>query len=170
MPIRNHKKANQLITYLLNKLGGTCDYMKILKLMYFIDFENYYRFEKPITDEEYYHQKFGPVANYTYSSIFAEGDTEEYYEDDKKNKKLTNPNTSIDPIFSIDEENTIDKILGMYGALSATQLSTLSHIDEPWMITTEGEKIKYEYVFHRDGEIEEDEDLFVFDIEKNQII
>lgn len=160
MTNNNHLKASNLIAYILHKLGGKCDYMKMLKLMYFIDFENYYRYKKPITDETYYNQKYGPVANYSYSELFEAGANDNLFKNDLTTKTISEPNQDFDPNFTIRDIQLIDEILFKYSKLSGYELSILSHNDEPWMITVNGEKIEFDYVFERDGSIEDDGELF----------
>jgi uncharacterized phage-associated protein len=43
----------------------------------------------------------------------------------------------------------IDSVLARYGDKSASELSSLSHLDTPWASVNMGEDLKYEHAFYR---------------------
>ena len=46
----------------------------------------------------------------------------------------------------------IDWEIARLGDMTATQISTLSHLDTPWVVAEERESLEYEHVFYRPEE------------------
>ena len=54
MQLKKHLKTLNLIKYILDRIGDA-EYGKVLKLIYFIDFEHYSRHKKPISNKALAH-------------------------------------------------------------------------------------------------------------------
>jgi uncharacterized phage-associated protein len=59
------RKLAQMAAYLLNRNGGPMKHVKLMKLMYLADREAMDRFWFPISDDEYYSMRMGPVLSMT---------------------------------------------------------------------------------------------------------
>lgn len=152
-------KMLNLIHLLLSK-QGVCDFKKILKLLYFIDFEHFYLYDKSITGEVYYNLPHGPVPTKSYRTLFDEGQKQGLFTivDPFHLSVCSNYQSNIS-MFGKLEQNTVENILTKYGHLTGNQLEAISHIDIPYVLTELQEVIEYEYVKYRDSEITESEDI-----------
>jgi uncharacterized phage-associated protein len=152
-------KTLNLIHLLLSK-QGVCDFKKVLKLMYFIDFEHYFLYEKPITGEVYYNLPHGPVPTRSYKSLFEEGQNQGLFKIvDPFHLAVCDNYKPHAENFEHLEQNTIENILTKYGHLSGNQLEALSHVDMPYILTELQEVIEYDYVKFRNSKISEIEDI-----------
>lgn len=59
----DEKKAVQSAVLLLNKNGGSMNYMKLIKLLYLADREALGRFQRPISGDAYYSLPHGPILS-----------------------------------------------------------------------------------------------------------
>ncbi len=62
-------KTTQAAARLLLKGGGTMNYMKLMKLLYLADRESLLSLGRPITFDEYYSLKYGPILSATLELI-----------------------------------------------------------------------------------------------------
>ena len=138
-------------------MGQIADKLKVYKLMYFIDFEFYLKEKKSISNEQYYNCQFGPVPgtnqqNYFKDNLIDEGVLQKLWKLEN-NEIITNAEKikELDS-FQVDEIETIDQILDVYGKLKSVDLVTLTHQDIPWKMTKNGEIIDYDYVFWRESQ------------------
>ncbi len=157
-------KKLELIRYILSRLdGGVADLWKIYKLMYFIDFAFYAEHKKSLSGAEYYNWQYGPVPmnqqQYLIENLIESGEGLGLWRKvDQKSVQVNNPVVDKDG-FNSEEVAVIDGVLSKYGGLTGRELVTLSHEDIPWKMTKEGEKIEYDYVFWRETEPVEIQDI-----------
>jgi uncharacterized phage-associated protein len=146
-----NKKALKLIHTILEN-AGVCDFWKVFKLMYFIDFDFYLHHKKSISGEVYYHLPYGPVPNTNYAdNLILAGEHLNYWSV-KKHSLYVKPVDKIDGEFTQEETETINRIIEKYRHLSGKELVDLSHEDAPWTMTDMNEVIDYDYVFWRETE------------------
>ncbi|MBM4162672.1 MAG: DUF4065 domain-containing protein [Ignavibacteria bacterium] len=62
-------KANAVLTYLLWKLGGRWNYMALLKLAFFADRYHVRKYARPVSFDEYFAMKLGPVPSNLLNTI-----------------------------------------------------------------------------------------------------
>lgn len=72
----NEKKTTQAALLLLIKNDGAMSYMKLIKLLYLIDRDALVRWERPITGDDYFSMKRGPVLSRTLDIINSGDDPE----------------------------------------------------------------------------------------------
>jgi len=155
----NNPKTLKLAQIILSRVG-ICDYWKLLKLMYFIDFESYYVTEKSITENTYYHLPYGPVPDQYKSDIIEKGIKMGLWERTGEHSLILKNAEMIEDIkLEKLDETFVELILEKYGSLTGKDLVALSHDDPPWYLTNEGEKIEFELVKWRDSEITHSEDI-----------
>ena len=155
----NNPKSLKLAQIILSKVG-VCDYWKLLKLMYFIDFESYFVTGKPITESVYYHLPYGPVPDNYKNDLINKGETEGLWEVFGNHNIILLQKEGLGANnFTKIEYVIIELILGKYGNLSGKELIALSHDDPPWYLTSANDIIDYELVKWRDSEITESEDI-----------
>lgn len=158
IPQQKLNKFKQILLYILKKVGGkpNIGMTALYKLLYFIDFDYYEKFEEQIMGLEYIKNHYGPtpiIFEKIIQEMIQQNQIEciksKYYQHQQK-KYLINPD--IEPDLSIlngQEKEHIDWELQRLSDLNATTLSGLSHKDVPWLSAEDGKPIDYESVFYR---------------------
>lgn len=162
----NKEKFKNVILYLADKLDGKIKgKKKLAKLLYFVDFDFFEKYEKSITGAKYKHLPMGPVPlelgeildlmkkdnslKYTSEEIGSGYNPTEIFE------VLVKPNNDL---FSNEERFMLDRVVKKYGELNGGQLEQLSHSEAPYLGTELNEEIPYELSFYRDTDFEENND------------
>ena len=159
IPKENIKKFKEVLIYILNKVGSrpNIGQTALYKLLYFIDFDYYEKFEKQLIGAVYIKNTYGPTP-VSFAKIIKEmekkGDIVEvkskyFNHDQTKYVAVREANVSE---FDGNELKHIDNELERLAHLTAHQLSDLSHVDTPWKVAKEREIINYEHVFYRPEE------------------
>ena len=158
-PEENIEKFKQVLLYVLERVGAKPNVgMTVLyKLLYFIDFDYYEKYEKQLMGLTYFKNTHGPAPrNFTKTvkKMIDRGELVEvkskyFAHDQKKFLPRTEPNLSL---LTGQELEMIDDVLRRYSDKSATQLSDMSHRDTPWRVARDGENLEYEHAFYRPDE------------------
>ena len=157
MPRADAKKFKEVLLYVLSRVGAKPNIGEtaLYKLLYFIDFDFYEKFEKQLTGAKYIKNHFGPTPvefKKIVERMAAKGEVERvkssYFQyDQKKYLPHREPDLSI---LSAQEIKHIDEVLARLSDKNANELSDYSHSDVPWRVHKPGEAISYESVFYRD--------------------
>lgn len=154
---KNLDKFKQVFLYVLNKVGGKPNVGETVlhKLLYFIDFDYYEKFEENLMGATYIKNHHGPTS-IELGSIIKEmqkqGEVEAvkspYFKyQQKKYLPLKRPNLDI---LSAREIDHIDDVLARLSDKNATEIENYSHEDIPWKSAQDGKPLSYESVFYRD--------------------
>jgi len=161
VPQKKVDKFRQILLYILKKIGGKPNVgMTVLyKLLYFIDFDYYEKYEDQLMGLVYLKNHHGPTPllfENLISDMVEKGDVEiiksKFYRYPQI-KYLINP--AIEPNLSIlngQEQKHIDWELERLSDLTANQLTDLSHRDVPWISAENGKPLDFESVFYRTSE------------------
>jgi uncharacterized phage-associated protein len=159
VPAKNVRKFREVLLYILNKIGAKPNIGEtvLYKLLYFIDFDFYEKYEEQLIGATYKKNKFGPTPlEFTeiVKQMMDDKDitriTNKYFDKDQK-KYLPLRNPCLDCL-SAKEITLIDQVLNRLADKNAAQISEYSHGDIPWKVTKEMEVIDYETVFYRTPE------------------
>ena len=147
----------QVLLYVLNKVGGKPNVGETVlhKLLYFIDFDYYEKFEENLMGATYIKNHHGPTS-VELGSILKDmqesGDIEavrsQYFKYGQK-KYLPLKRPSLDALSARDVEH-IDGVLARLSDKNAKEIELYSHEDIPWKTAQDGEPLSYESVFYRD--------------------
>ncbi len=159
VPQEKVEKFKEVLLYILERIGARPNIGEavVCKLMYFIDFDFYEKFEEQLIGAKYIKNHFGPTP-VAFPEIVAQmeqdGDlvrvTKKYFQHDQK-KYL--PRRSADlSIFSAQEKELIDWEIERFKDFNATKMRDYSHKDVPWIGTNDLQPINYEAVFSRTDE------------------
>jgi transcriptional regulator with XRE-family HTH domain len=161
VPQERVEKFKQVLFYILAKVGGKPNVGQtvLYKILYFIDFDYYEKYEEQLTGVRYMKNTHGPtpvIFAKIIKELEAEGALEtiksKFYKYDQT-KYLINPDRTLDlSALSAQELAHIDSELGRFSDMTAKKLSDLSHIDTPWRVAKEKEVLDYEHVFYRPDE------------------
>jgi len=156
VPVENLKKFREVLLYILNKIGSKPNIGEtvLYKILYFIDFDYYEKYEEQLIGARYQKNHYGPTPvefKKITEKMIESGDLEQstrtyhgypqkrYYPTREANLSIINGN----------EKETIDNVLSKLSDMNAKQISEYSHNDVPWITTDDGDIIEYESVFYR---------------------
>jgi transcriptional regulator with XRE-family HTH domain len=156
VPQKRVDKFKEVLLYILNKIGSKPNVGEtvIYKLLYFIDFDFYEKYEEQLIGAAYKKNTYGPTP-IEFKKIV------DKMEEEKDLVRLKNeyyqfPQTKYLPLrmadlslFKANEVKLIDDVLEKLSNFNANQISIYSHEDVPWLTTDMGEIIDYEKVFYR---------------------
>lgn len=157
MPKISEKKYKEAVLYLAQKLGGEIrGKKKLAKLLYFVDFDFFEKFQKHFIGDTYKALPMGPFP-LTMEKVLADMTNEEKIvvksEQDRADYNLTevykakkNPTKDF---FSKDEQAILDRVILKYGHLTGKQLEDLTHAEAPYIGTAPNQEIAYELAFYR---------------------
>lgn len=153
----NKKKYQNTILYLCQKLGGKIKgKKKLAKLLYFVDFDFYEKYQKVITGDIYKALPMGPfpveleqITSEMLKKKFLDINLikeREGYLSTETYSCMSEPDVSL---FNVNEIKMLDRVITKYGHLNGKQLEELSHSEAPFIATKPKEKIPYELSFYR---------------------
>jgi transcriptional regulator with XRE-family HTH domain len=159
VPQEKVEKFKEVLLYILERIGARPNIGEgvVCKLIYFIDFDFYEKFEEQLIGAKYIKNHFGPTP-VAFPEIVAQmeqdGDltrvTKKYFQHEQK-KYL--PRRSADlSNFSAQEKELIDWEIERFKDFNATKMRDYSHKDVPWIGTDDLQPINYEAVFSRTDE------------------
>jgi transcriptional regulator with XRE-family HTH domain len=159
VPQKNVAKFKEVLLYVLARVGAKPNIGEtvLYKLLYFIDFDYYERYEEQLIGATYQRNHFGPTPMEFAALVDAMRESGElvrverpYFEfEQKKYLPLRDADLSI---LSGRELDLINEVLRRLSDMSARQISEYSHKDVPWLTTQDGDVIPYESVFYRTPE------------------
>jgi len=162
VPQKNIQKFKEVLLYILEKVGSKVNVGEtvIYKLLYFIDFDFYEKYEEQLIGATYIKNNFGPTPVEFKKVIEEMQDSGEL--EVVKSKYFNYPQRKYLPLkrailksLSAIEKEHIDEILNRSVSgkklvdMTAKEISDYSHGDLPWKVHKMGEKISYETVFYR---------------------
>jgi len=156
VPQKNVRKFKEVLLYILEQVGSkpSVGETVIYKLLYFIDFDFYEKFEEQLIGATYIRNRYGPTPiefRDIVKEMIREGDIVRV-----KDKYFTYPQTKYLPrrnpdlsLLSASEIQTVSQVLCRLSDMDARTISDYSHKDVPWLTTAENDVIEYESVFYR---------------------
>ncbi len=156
VPQKNLEKFKEVFLYILNKIGSKPNIGEtvVYKLLYFIDFDFYEKYEEQLIGATYLKNNYGPtpiefteIANKMIEEKEIEKIKSEYFTYPQiKYLPLRRPDLSK---LKANEIEVIDQVLDRLSDMNAAQISEYSHNDVPWLVAEDKECIEYESVFYR---------------------
>lgn len=163
----NVQKFKEVLLYILEKVGALPNVGKtvLCKLLYFVDFDYYEKYEEQLIGASYQKEAYGPLPTEFLQIVTQmERDNElqevhgKYFDREQiKYLPLRSPNLRH---LNANELAMIDDVLRRHAHRSATEIRDLAHRDVPWRVHEMHEIIDYESVFYRDDafSVREDDD------------
>ena len=154
---KNLDKFKQVLLYILNKIGGKPNIGETVlhKLLYFIDFDYYEKFEENLMGATYIKNHHGPTSielGEILKEMQRQGEIEavksQYFKYLQK-KYLPRKRPNLD-MLSAREIEHIDGVLARLSDKNAAEIENYSHEDIPWKSAQNGKPLSYESVFYRD--------------------
>ncbi|MFA5811958.1 MAG: type II toxin-antitoxin system antitoxin SocA domain-containing protein [bacterium] len=159
VPQKKINKFQEVLLYILGKVGAKANVGEtvIYKLLYFIDFDYYEKFEEQLAGVTYIKNRYGPSPiefKTVVDSMIRCGDVvrvEDKYFKYPQRKYMPRREADL-TLLSAREIKHIDGVLDRLSGMSANEISEYSHKDVPWITAEEGKPIDYETVFYRTPE------------------
>ena len=159
----SEKKYKEVILYLAEKLGGEIKgKKKLAKLLYFVDFDFFEKFQKSLTGDVYKALPMGPFP-VTMEKVLNNMVNEEKITIKLEKERIDYNPTEIYRVkkkmagnFSKEERQILDRVVLKYGHLSGKQLEDLTHAEAPYIGTAPNQEIAYELAFYRGTNMDED--------------
>lgn len=162
VPQEKVEKFKEVLLYILERIGARPNIGEavVCKLMYFIDFDYYEKFEEQLIGAKYIKNHFGPTP-VAFPEIIkqmeTDGDlvhvTKRYFQhEQKKYLPLRKSKLQESSFFSAREKELIDWEIERFKDFNATKMRDYSHKDVPWIGADDLQLIDYEAVFSRTDE------------------
>ena len=159
VPQENVQKFKEVLLYMLGKVGSRPNIGQtvLYKLLYFIDFDYYEKFEEQLIGATYIKNTYGPTP-VSFAKVVKQMESDgslvevksKYFELDQiKYVPVREADVSL---LSGRELKHVDEVIERLAHKNARQLTELSHIDTPWLVAKEKGIINYEHVFYRPEE------------------
>ncbi|MCK9197987.1 MAG: Panacea domain-containing protein [Bacilli bacterium] len=136
-------KFKNLVLYILSKDNYRDDGIKKLnKILYFIDFYYYRDHKKFISDVKYAKAGMGPIID-NYKEIFSQMIEDGLLERNENYGQINHEARAAFNIsdFTSEEIDHINNVLEKYGKLSSIELESISHEQQPWVLTEKNGEI-----------------------------
>ncbi len=155
VPQKNLQKFKEVLLYMLNKIGSKPNIGEsvLYKLLYFIDFDFYEKYEEQLIGVTYIKNHYGPTPK-EFIKIVKEMEgkdlikVKDSYFKHPQTKYLSKRESDL-TLLKAHEIKMIDSVLDRLSDMNATEISDYSHRDVPWLTTENEEIIDYESVFYR---------------------
>jgi len=157
VPQKNLDKFKEVLLYVLSRVGSKPNVGEsvLYKLLYFIDFNYYEKYEEQLMGATYIKNHYGPTPA---EFIKIVEDMEGKDLGKVRDSYFQYPQTKYLPLRPPDmskinlngnEQKLIDDVINSLSDMNAKQISDYSHNDVPWQTTEEGRVLDYESVFYR---------------------
>jgi len=162
----NEKKYKNAVLFFANRIqNGTLGKLKMMKLLYFLDFDFFEKYGKPVTGDEYLRFDNGPVPRLA-EKILKGMNGKEIKISNKKVADGLRDQQHIEAlcpydmnIFSREELMMLEEIAGKWEKFSGTEMKNASHGEAPWIATEPDGIIDYNLAYYRNKYGEMDKDL-----------
>lgn len=157
VPQKNLEKFKEVLLYVLSKVGGKPNVGEavIYKLLYFIDFDFYEKFEEQLIGATYIKNHYGPtpvefktiIDDMIQKNEVVKVEDKYFNYPQRKYLPVRRPNLNV---LSGKEIEHIDDVLARLSDKNAKEMENYSHEDIPWKTAENGKPLSYESVFYRD--------------------
>jgi transcriptional regulator with XRE-family HTH domain len=156
VPGENLEKFREVLLYILGEVGAKphIGETAIYRLLYFIDFDYYEKYEEQLIGAAYIRNQSGPIPvefRTIVEQMMERGEIEKV-----KSQHYKYPQTKYLPLREADfgalsarELETINEVLDRLSKMNGKQLDEYSQGDAPWISAEEGKPIDYERALYR---------------------
>jgi uncharacterized phage-associated protein len=152
----HEEKLQQVILYFLERINNVhLGRTKLMKLLYYVDFDHYERHGAPLTGAKYRKLPHGPVpddADKAIGKMVRRGDIMEVTAARGKfaQKRLLTRTARFDAAkLNGRELETLERVAAEWADASAAEISAASHAEAPWAASDAGKAIDYELAHYR---------------------
>lgn len=149
------EKMQQVILFFLERINNVhLGRTKLMKLLYYVDFDHFEKQGKSITGAMYRKRPHGPVPDQAQGLIRDMARKGLVQAVKAKRAKYAQHRLIAQArfnaaCFSGEELRTLEKVAEKWEDASAAQIEAASHAESPWQATKEGTRIDYELAHYR---------------------
>jgi len=152
----NPDKLKQVIFYFLENINNeSLGRTKLMKLLYYVDFDHYEQFGSSVTGATYKKLPYGPFPNGTEKLIeqsVQNGElkqmTKSYPKGEQQRLELTNVHCDLS-VFSDSERQVLEQVAERWKDATTDEIVEASHSEAPWQCTGDLEEIDYDLAEYR---------------------
>ncbi len=152
----NEKKYKNAILFFAKKIqNGTLGKLKLMKLLYYLDFDFFEKYGRPVTGDEYLRFENGPVPRMA-EKIIKQMSGKEIKITSRKMPKGYNDQQHIEPLtdfnpesFSKEEILMMEEIADKWEKFTGAEMKSASHGEAPWIATKPNDIIDYNLAYYR---------------------
>jgi uncharacterized phage-associated protein len=152
----NEKKYKNAIVFFAKKIqNGTLGKLKLMKLLYYLDFDFFEKYGQSITGDEYLRFENGPVPRMA-EKLIKEMNGKEIKITRRKTKAGLNDQLHIEAlgdfdmnVFTKEELVMLEEIASKWEKFSGSEMKTATHGEAPWISTGPNNVIDYNLAYYR---------------------
>jgi len=152
----NHKKYKNAVIFFAKKIrNGTLGKLKLMKLLYYLDFDFFEKYGRSITGDEYLRFENGPVPR-TGEKILKEMSGKEIKISKRKVAQGYNDQQHIEALIDFDvnvfekeELIMLEEIASKWEKFTGAEMKNASHGEAPWIATKPNGVIDYNLALYR---------------------
>ncbi len=152
----NEKKYKNAILFFAKKIqNGTLGKLKMMKLLYYLDFDFFEKYGRSVTGDEYLRFDNGPVPRMA-EKILKEMKDDQIKITSHEVAKGYNDQQHIEAlgdfdinVFDKEELVTLEEVADKWKKFTGTEMKTASHGEAPWISTKPNDVIDYNLVYYR---------------------
>ena len=153
----NETKYRQTILFFAHKIcNGTLGKLKLMKLLYFLDFDFFEKHGKSVTGDVYLRFQNGPVPRMAEKIIKLMVQKKDIHISTRpvrtgyRDQQLVEPLKNFDSgLFTTEEILMMEETAGKWEKLSGSEMKNASHGEAPWIATKPDEVIDYNLAYYR---------------------
>ena len=152
----NEKKYKNVVLFFAKKVrNGTLGKLKMMKLLYFLDFDFFEKYGKSVTGDAYLRFENGPVPQMA-EKILKEMTgkdikiTKQKIADGYNDRQLIEPLKDFDlNLFSKEELTMLEEVAEKWEKFSGSEMKMATHGEAPWIATAPNGIIDYNLAYYR---------------------
>ncbi|MBU1921790.1 SocA family protein [Patescibacteria group bacterium] len=152
----NQEKYKNIILFFANKIkNGTLGKLKIMKLLYFLDFDYFEKYGKSVSGDEYLRFENGPIPRMG-EKMLKKMSGKDVRIIRKKMSFGYNDQQHIEPLkdfdvkfFSKEELLFLDETANKWEEFTGAEMKSASHGEAPWIATKADDVIDYNLAYYR---------------------
>lgn len=156
MPKINEKKYKNVVLFFAKKVqNGTLGKLKMMKLLYFLDFDFFEKYGKSVTGDSYLRFEHGPVPQNAEKILKMMNDKEikitkikvaDGYNDKQHIEAIKDFDMNV---FSKEELMMLEEVADKWEKFTGSEMKTASHGEAPWIATEPNGIIDYNLAYYR---------------------
>ncbi len=152
----NEKKYKNVILFFAKKIqNGTLGKLKLMKLLYYLDFDFFEKYGHSVTGDEYLRFENGPVPRMA-EKMIKKMNGKEIKITHRKIKQGLNNQQHIEAlddfdinVFSKEEILMLEDVATKWENFSGSEMKTATHGEAPWISTKPDKVIDYNLAYYR---------------------
>ena len=165
MPKIDQKKYKNTIIFFAQKIqNGTLGKLKLMKLLYYLDFDFFEKYGRSVTGDQYYRFEMGPVPKMA-EKILKGMDGKEIKITHRKVADGYNDQQHLEALIDFDlnvsskeELVMLEEVATKWDKFTGSEMRDASHGEAPWIASRPNEVIDYNLTYYRNkyGEMDKD--------------